>query len=81
MQRYYLWQDVPRSRYVRAPEMCESDDGDYVLYSDVSSRLAVLEEALRACIAYMEDDSGGYEVYRAILDAARAALESPHETR
>lgn len=52
-------------------------DGAYVAYSDyaaISSRAEALRAALQATVAYMKDDSGGYEVYRAVLDAAETAL-------
>lgn len=46
MQRYYLWQDVPNRNEHKA-EMCEADDGDYVLYTDAQARISQLEAALR----------------------------------
>lgn len=62
----------PRSMQYR--DIVEAEDGDYVLHSEAQSRIATLEAALRATVAYMKDDSGGYEVYKATLEAAEQAL-------
>lgn len=81
---------------VKERETCEpgyewqlrpAKDGEWLQYgehadavSSLESQLALYREALKATVAWMKDDSGGYEVYRAVLDSAEAALaDSPTE--